>query len=118
MTYNNQTNGDKPKGQNTMNAIFKTECENKNIEFTIVDVKKIDPKSKEIVWEQNVAIPNTVNGFVELMGEDRTHSFLVDKTKIWLRSQNDPRKPDNGYVTIDGEKISKDDIREFLASRR
>ena len=75
-----------------MAAIFETKCTELNIDFTIETVDKTDPKTKDVIWSNDVAMPDTSAGFVELMGEDRVHSFLVDKTKIWLRSQNDPRK--------------------------
>jgi hypothetical protein len=97
-----------------MDAIFKNECTKKNIEYKIVTVNKIEPKTQEVLWEANVAIPTSSDGFKALLGEERTVAFLSDKLKIWLRSQNDPRRVASSTVTINGEKFEKSEIAEFL----
>lgn len=95
-----------------MRAIFENECEKLNIEFETKNVKKIDPKTKNVIWSSDVAFPNTVDGFVELLGEKRSHDFLVDKTSIWLRSQNDPRRATSATV-IDGKSYTKSELIEI-----
>ena len=94
------------------NVIFKAECEKLNIEFETKNVKKFDPKTKNVIWSNDVAFPSTVDGFVQLMGEKRSHDFLIDKMSIWLRSQNDPRK------TSSSVEIEMDDgnVKRFTKS--
>jgi uncharacterized membrane protein len=95
-----------------MSVIFKNECEKLNIEFDTKNVKKIDPKTKNVLWSSDVAFPTTVDGFVRLMGEKRSLDFLVDKTSIWLRSQNDPRRATQS-IEIDGKTYTKSELIEI-----
>lgn len=97
-----------------MSAIFEDKCKELGVKFDVVVVKKTDPKSKSEIWSSPVAFPSTVEGFVKLIGENRAHYFLVDKTSIWLRAQHDPRKPER-TITIDGVKVTEEELREFKA---
>ena len=98
-------------------ALFEKECIEKEIDYFVEDVEKVDPKTKNVIWAQKVAFPKTVDGFVEMISEKRSHSFLCDKLKIWLRQQNDPRKPEKSF-TIDGVKYTESDLRQFIESKK
>jgi hypothetical protein len=100
-----------------MSAIFEQKCVELEIDYEIETVKKYDPKSKQVVWSNDVAFPLNSNGWIKLVGDESVTAMCIDKTKIMLRSQNDPRKPEKTF-TIDGVKITVDEMREFLASKR
>ena len=92
------------------NVIFEEKCSELGIDYDIETIVKKDPKIG-VIWECDVAFPNSVAGFVALLSEEACLSMLVDKTSITLRAQNDPRRAKG--IEIDGMTYTKAELIEL-----